>query len=106
MTKGFFKDLNDEMEFPKKGVFSKVLAKSEVYNYTLMCMSAKTDIEDHTSTKEGVIQVLKGKGTFNLEGEDIEMKPGVFIFMPANAVHNLKADEDLAILLLLTNKNS
>ncbi|NTV23231.1 MAG: cupin domain-containing protein [Nanoarchaeota archaeon] len=101
--KGFQKDLNEMMQFPKQGIFSTVLAKSEKYNYTLMCLAAGTDIDDHTSTKAGVVQVLKGNGVFTLEGEKIEMRPGIFIFMPPNARHSLKADEDLAFLLCLTS---
>lgn len=101
--KGFFKDLNEMMKFPKEGVFSTVLAKSESYNYTLMCLSKGTDIDTHTSTRNGVVQVLKGEGVFTLFDKEIEMKEGVFIFMPKNAPHSLKAKEDLAILLLLTS---
>ncbi len=101
-NKGFSKDLNGLMQFPKESIFSTVLAKSDNYNYTLMCLSAGTDIDEHTSTRDGAVQVLKGKGTFTLFDKEIEMKPGVFIFMPADAPHKLKADEDLAILLLLT----
>ncbi|HZX45337.1 MAG TPA: cupin domain-containing protein [Candidatus Nanoarchaeia archaeon] len=97
-----FKDLNKLMEFPKEGIFSTVLAKSDTYNYTLMCLAAGTDIDEHTSTKTGAVIVLKGKGVFRLSGEDIEMKEGLLIFMPANAKHSLKATEDLAILLCLT----
>ena len=52
------------MQFPKEGIFSTVLAKSEIYNYTLMCLAAGSDIDEHTSTKNGVVQVLKGKGNF------------------------------------------
>jgi nitric oxide dioxygenase len=100
---GFSKDLNKMMEFPKDGIFSKVLAKSEKYNYTLMCLAKGSDIDTHTSTKDGVVQVLKGKGTFTLFDKKIDMEPGVFIFMPKNAPHSLQADEDLAILLLLTS---
>lgn len=102
-NKGFFKNLNELMEFPKEGIFSKVLAKSDNYNYTLMCLSKGTDIDEHTSTKNGVVLVLKGKGIFKLFNEEIEMKPNIFIFMPKDAPHSLKAEEDLAILLLLTN---
>ena len=100
---GFSKNLNELMQFPKEGVFSTVLAKSDTYNYnyTLMCLAAGTDIDEHTSTKAGVVQVLKGKGTFTLFDKEIEMKPGIFIFMPKDAPHSLKADEDLAILLCL-----
>ena len=90
------------MKFPSGGIFSKVLAKSETYNYTLMCLSNGTDMDTHTSTKNGGVYVLKGTGTFLLLDQKIEMKPGVFIFMPANAQHSLSATEDLAILLCLS----
>nr|VFK31054.1 MAG: nitric oxide dioxygenase [Candidatus Kentron sp. MB]VFK35420.1 MAG: nitric oxide dioxygenase [Candidatus Kentron sp. MB]VFK77281.1 MAG: nitric oxide dioxygenase [Candidatus Kentron sp. MB] len=103
MDQGFSKDLNEMMEFPEKGIFSKVLAKSDSYSYTLMCLAKGTDIDTHTSTKAGVVQVLKGEGLFTLFGKEIDMRPGVFIFMPKNAPHALKADEDLAILLALAN---
>ncbi len=103
MSKGFSRDLFEMMEFPKEGIFSKVLTKSEKYNYTLMCLAKGSDIDTHTSTKNGIVQVLKGKGVFTLFDKKIEMKQGVFIFMPANAPHSLKAEEDLAILLCLTD---
>ncbi len=100
--KGFTKDLGKLMQFPEEGIFSTVLAKSETYNYTLMCLAKGTNIDEHTSTKTGVVQVLKGKGKFSLFGKSIEMKQGVFIFMPKNAPHSLEAVENLAILLCLT----
>jgi len=103
MNQGFTKNLNEMMEFPKEGIFSKVLAKSDSYNYTLMCLAKGSDIDTHTSTKNGGVQVLKGSGTFKLFDEEIKMEPGVFIFMPADAPHSLKADEDLAILLCLSS---
>ena len=99
--KGFFMDLNKMMEFPREGIFSTVLAKSGSFNYTLMCLAKGSDIDTHTSTKNGCVYVLKGRGIFKLFGRDIKMQPGVFIFMPKNAPHSLKADEDLAILLCL-----
>lgn len=102
-NQGFSLDLNSAMEFPKEGIFSKVLAKSDNYNYTLMCLSKGTDINTHTSTKTGCVTVLKGKGKFTLFDKEITMEPGVFIFMPADAPHSLSAEEDLAILLYLNN---
>ncbi|HOW35028.1 MAG TPA: cupin domain-containing protein [Candidatus Omnitrophota bacterium] len=100
--KGFSLNLNEIMKFSNGGIFSKVLAKSKTYNYTLMCLAKGSDIDTHTSTKNGCVQVLRGKGTFNLCGKDIDLAPGVFIHMPANSPHSLKAEEDLAILLCLT----
>jgi len=99
---GFSKDLSALMQFPTEGIFSTVLAKGDDYNYTLMCLAKGTTIDTHTSTKLGVVQVLKGKGTFKLFEEELEMKEGTFIFMPKDAPHALSASEDLAILLCLT----
>ncbi len=101
MIKSMIKDLEKMMEFPKEGIFSKVLVKTEVSNHTLMCLAKGSDISEHTSTREAAVTVLKGKGTFVLCGKRIKMKPGVFIFMPKNAPHRLSASENLAILLSL-----
>jgi nitric oxide dioxygenase len=98
------KDLEAMMEFPKEGIFSKVLVKSETSNYTLMCLAKGSDISEHTSTRQAAVTVLKGEGIFNLAGKKIAMKPGVFIFMPENAPHSLSASKDLAILLSLFGK--
>lgn len=104
MVKSVISDLEKMMEFPKEGVFSKVLVKTVVSNHTLMCLAKGSDISEHTSTKEAAVTVLKGTGTFILRRKKIRMKPGVFIFMPKNAPHSLSADEDLAILLSLAGR--
>jgi nitric oxide dioxygenase len=90
------------VKFPKEGVFSTVLAKGSVSNHTLMCLAKGTDISEHTTTREAVITVLKGRGTFILRGKKIRMKPGVFIFMRRNAPHSLNASANLAMLLSLS----
>ncbi len=98
---GFLKDLNKLMKFPKEGIFSTVLAKSDKYDCTLMCLAKGAEIGTHTSARAGAVIVMKGKGVFTLLKKRMEMKPGTFIFMPRNAPHSLRAKEDLAILLLL-----
>ena len=65
--KGFGRDLNEIMQFPKEGIFSTVLAKSDIYNYTLMCLAGGTDIDTHTSAKNGIVQIK----IFSILGEHI-----------------------------------
>ncbi|TBR16399.1 cupin domain-containing protein [bacterium] len=102
MVNSAVEDLEKMMEFPRQGVFSKVLVKTDISNHTLMCLAKGSDISEHTSTREAAVTVLKGKGIFVLGKKKIKMKPGVFIFMPKNAPHSLSASEDLAILLSLS----
>lgn len=106
MAKSEVKNLYETMEFPREGVFSKVLAKGDVSNHTLMCLAKGTDISEHASTREAAVTVIKGKGNLVLDGKKIKMEPGVFIFMPKDAPHSLRADEDLAFLLSLSGKET
>lgn len=97
------KNIKQMIEYPQEGVLSKEILKNDKMNISLFCMAAGTDISEHTSTKQGFVQVLEGKGIFNLKGEDIEMKQGVFIYINENAVHSLKAEENTSFLLMLVN---
>lgn len=93
--------INELIEYSKKGILSKDIIKNDKLNVTLFSMAAGTEISEHTSTKEGFVYVIEGKGIFNLEGEEIEMTAGVLISMKENAVHSLKAIENTSFLLTL-----
>lgn len=99
-----FTQLQEHIEYPQSGVLSKVLLQDNSCQYTLFCLAADTEISEHTSARNAVVQVLEGSGTFSLEGQDIVLKPGVFIIMPAHALHALSATENLAFLLILSDK--
>lgn len=95
------KNIKKLIEYPKQGILSKEILSKENLDVSLFCMCKGEEIDEHTSTKKGVIYVLEGKGIFNLEGKDIKMQEGVFISMEENAVHSLKAEENTAFLLIL-----
>lgn len=96
--------LREKIEYPRAGVLSKVITQDENCQYTLFCLAASTEISEHTSTRNASINVLEGKGLLNLAGEEITLEPGVFVFMPGHAPHALKAEENLAFLLTLSDK--
>ncbi|OGU58527.1 MAG: hypothetical protein A2X64_01400 [Ignavibacteria bacterium GWF2_33_9] len=94
-------NINKMIEYPANGILSKVIEKNEKMNITLFCMAAGTDISAHTSTKQGFVYVVEGDGIFQLEGEDITMEAGKYIYMQENAVHSLKANGNTSFLLVL-----
>ncbi|MCU0551212.1 MAG: cupin domain-containing protein [Leptolyngbya sp. Prado105] len=95
--------LSDKIEYAETGILSKVLLKTSSCQYTLFCLAAGTDIAEHTSTRDAVVQVIEGQGTLTLDGQEISLHPGVFVFMPANAPHALTAPANLAFLLTLSD---
>jgi quercetin dioxygenase-like cupin family protein len=94
--------LKERIEYSEGGVLSKVLFKDNSCQYTLFCLAEGTNISEHTSTRNAVVQVIEGQGILTLEGNKIQLEPGVFVFMPANAPHALKAEENLSFLLTLS----
>lgn len=98
----FFFSLKERIEYPADGVLSKVIFKDNNCQYTLFCLAAGTNISEHTSTRNAVINVLEGRGVLTLEGNDIHLEAGIFVCMSANAPHALTAEENLAFLLTLS----
>ncbi|MBE9011283.1 cupin domain-containing protein [Pseudanabaenaceae cyanobacterium LEGE 13415] len=95
--------LNDKIEYAETGILSKVLLKTASCQYTLFCLAAGTEIAEHTSTRDAVVQAIEGQGILTLEGKRIVLSPGVLVFMPANAPHALTASGNLAFLLTLSD---
>ncbi|GAB4544005.1 MAG: cupin domain-containing protein [Pleurocapsa sp.] len=102
----FIATLQDLIEYPNSGILSKVLLKDNNSQYTLFCLAKDTEIEEHTSTRNAVVTVIEGQGILTLEGKEIALAPGVFVFMPANAPHALQAQENLAFILTLSEQVS
>lgn len=94
-------NIKEQISYSAGGILSKVIIKSEKLDVTLFCMAKGTEISEHTSTKQGFVYVVEGKGVFNLGGKDIVMSPGVFIEMEKNMIHSLKAEQNTSFLLVL-----
>lgn len=95
------KNLKELIEYPKEGIVSKLIVKNEKIDMTLFCMANGTNISEHTSTKQGVVHILEGEGSFNLEGSEIKLQEGVIIYMDKNARHSLSVVKDTSFLLTL-----
>ena len=95
-------NLEKQLEYPKSGIFSKVLVKLDNKDATLFCMSKGSELSEHTSTKEGFVFVLEGEGLFVLSGKKIKMKKNVLIHMKKNEKHSLKAIKNTSFLLILS----
>ena len=93
--------IKELIEYPQQGILSRNIVKNDKLDATLFCLAQGTAISEHTSTKQGFVYVVEGQGTFSLEGQEISMTPGVFIYMKANSVHSLKADANTSFILAL-----
>jgi len=96
-------NIKDNINYSAGAILSRVIIKNDKINVTLFCMAGGTEISEHTSTKQGFVFVIEGKGIFSLGGENIEMLPDAFIQMRENVAHSLKAEENTSFLLSLVS---
>ncbi len=89
-TNSLVTNLIEQVDYPETGVRNKPLHKDEQTQHSLMCLAAGTTIAEHTSPRNVTLAIVAGQGTLTLEGREIDLQPGVFIWMPANAPHALQ----------------
>jgi quercetin dioxygenase-like cupin family protein len=92
----------DIVEFPQTGAKSKTLIEDENCRYTLMALAAGMHFPEHANPRNATVNVIEGQGVLTLEGEEIVLGSGIFVFIPATAPHAIKAITNLAFLLTLS----
>lgn len=92
----------DVIEYPQTGVKSKILLEDKNCRYALMSLAAGMDIAEHTNPRNATVNVIEGQGVLTLEGKEIVLESGVFVFLPATALHAVRAVTNLAFLLTLS----
>jgi quercetin dioxygenase-like cupin family protein len=60
----------------------------------LMRMPAGTGAEPHLHPNEQWIYVVEGTFAANIDGKEIEAKPGTVLYIPSNIVHSVKATRE------------
>jgi quercetin dioxygenase-like cupin family protein len=94
----FTTQLRSHIAYPETGMNRKTLIKTDQTFAMLMCLSAGTEIPEHTAPRNVMLSVIEGCGVLTLNGEAVDLEPGVFIYMPARTPHALCASKNLAIL--------
>ena len=60
----------------------------------LMRMPAGTGAEPHSHPNEQWIYIVEGTFAANIDGKEIEAKPGMVLYIPSNIVHSVKATRE------------
>lgn len=98
----WFTQLHEECEYPSNQVFNKVIFKDNNCQQNLICIATGINMAEHSTKRNATITVIVGQGILILEGEEVTLKPGVFVSMPAGTRHALKSEENLAFLLIFS----
>jgi quercetin dioxygenase-like cupin family protein len=94
----FTTQLQTQADYTKPGVHRTPLVKDEQGQFSLICLTAGTVMPEHRAARNASVTVIEGHGILTLEGREITLQPGVFVYIPANTPHALQALVNLAFL--------
>lgn len=93
--------LKDLVEVQKGQVVSKTLVQNKGVGITLFAFSKHEKISSHASTGDALVTVLDGKGKITIGDKEFILKKDESIVMPANIPHEVYAEDDFKMLLVV-----
>ena len=94
--------LRREEAYGRSGRAGRTLVKSDRFRTTLVAMSAGNVIGTHQADSPLTLQVLEGHVEFRADGVSHPLGPGDLLFFGPGDAHDIRADEESALLLTLS----
>ncbi len=91
----------DQVAIQPGSVVSKVLHRDDALNVTVFGVDAGEGLIEHQASRAAVVQVLSGRLRFTVDGEDLDLGPGMWLHMSPGTPHALEATEPTVMLLTL-----
>ena len=99
--KGVAMNLADSVEYSSGSIVSKTLLSKKSGTLTLFAFDAGQGLSEHTSPFDATVYILDGEGTITIDGDIKKVKAGELIIMPANIPHDVQAEEQFKMLLIM-----
>ena len=91
----------DQIAIQPGSVVSKVIHRDDELNVTVFGFDAGEGLSEHQASRSAVVQVLSGRLRFTVDGEELDLGPGLWLQMSPNTPHALEATEPTVMLLTL-----
>lgn len=89
------------IDYANDSIVSKTLLDKSTGTLTLFAFDRGQKLSEHTSPYDAVVQILDGKASLTIGGEQIDVEQGRIIVMPANVPHSVSANEKFKMLLTM-----
>jgi quercetin dioxygenase-like cupin family protein len=93
--------VTDQVVIQPGSVVSKVIHRDDALNVTVFGFDAEEGLSEHQARQAAVVQVLSGRLRFTVDGEDLDLGPGLWLHMSPGTPHALEALEPTVMLLTL-----
>lgn len=92
LTYRYLPDLHREAAVQPDGILSRVLHNEGGVRTVIFAFDAGQELTEHTASRPAIVQILSGTGTLKLGADELEARPGTWVYMPTGLVHAIRAD--------------
>jgi quercetin dioxygenase-like cupin family protein len=82
-------------------VVSRVIFRDDRTEVTVFAFDAREGLNEHQTSRSAIVQVVKGRLEFIVDGEQLDAEPGFWLYMDPGTPHSLAAREPSVMLLTL-----
>jgi quercetin dioxygenase-like cupin family protein len=93
--------LDGLIEYAADSIVSKTILDKPVGTITLFAFDEGQQLSEHTAPYDAVVQVIDGRGTLTIGGEQVTVAAGEIVIMPGNVPHAVAAEERFKMLLTM-----
>src|ERR1039458_450334 len=83
----------DQVAIQPGSVVSKVIHRDDELNVTVFGFDTGEGLSEHQASRSAVVQVLSGRLSFTVDGEELDLGPGLWLHMSPGTPHALEATE-------------
>lgn len=97
--------LIDLVEYQEGRVVSRTFAQNDTVSLTLFAFDQGEGISTHTASGDAFVQILDGEAAVTIGTDQVLVKAGEVVVMPAHVPHSLQADKRFKMLLTVVKRN-
>lgn len=87
--------------YQQGSVVSRTIMNEKGGTVTLFAFAEGQGLSEHTAPYDAFAYILDGEAEVTISGQEIKVKKGEMVIMPANKPHALKALEQFKMLLIM-----
>ena len=96
-------DVASTIDIQTGSVVSRVIFSDNRIEVTVFAFDAGAGLSEHQASRAAIVQVIKGRLEFTVDGEHLDAGPGFWLHMELGTPHSLAAREPTVMLLTLVD---
>lgn len=92
-------NISENIHYSEGSIVSKIIFGNDKLQITLFAVAKEESFDEHTTSKEAIVQILEGEGKFYLKDKWHPFKKGDYFYMPSGLLHAIKPETNFKFLL-------